>query len=301
MKPVIISVGNIAMGGTGKTPFTVFLAKRYMSAGEKVAILSLGYKGKLGYGANIISDGNKIFHSPPYAADEPYMMASALSGENGAVVITGKDRLASYTLATERFAPTVFLLDDGFQHHSLPKDVDIVLLDYAKPFSTGFPFPFGYLREFPSALRRADIIVFTRALAATLPEGAEKHCQGKQIFYCANKYMAFSAKLPLDYISGKKVWLMSAIAGPVQFGKQIQQLGAVVAGHSVFKDHHFYTEKEIKKVITCAENTGSEILMTTQKDFVKIPEEYKHLFIYPDMSVQMLNQGLFDAIDNIRR
>jgi len=327
MKPIIISIGNIAIGGTGKTPFTVFLAKHYIAKGEKVAIISLGYKGKLGYDTNVISDGSKIFHFPPFAADEPYMMASALLGDKGAIVITGKDRSASYTLAMQRFAPTVFLLDDGFQYRRMQKDVDIVLLDYLKPFSNGFPFPFGYLREFPSAVKRADILVFTRAVSAEIPAGTEKYCQGKPVFYSINKYLAFSccetflndtdktktsrhgeyaqgnigSKLPLDFVSGKSVWLMSAIAQPKQFKKQIQSLGAFVAGHSVFKDHHTYNIKEIKGITNLAADFGAKVLITTQKDFAKIPLEYRHSFIYPDMSMQMLNQGLFGTIKAIER
>ncbi len=304
MKPAVISIGNIAMGGTGKTPFTVFLARHYIAKGEKVAILSLGYKGKLGYGTNIISDGKTLLHMPPAAADEPYMMAAALAGVNGAAVITGKDRRASYTLAMERFSPDLFLLDDGFQHRRMPRDLDIVLLDHARPFSTGFPFPFGYLREFPSALNRADIVVFTRALSTGMPAGAEKYCRDKKVFYSANKYLAFSSpcgKLPLDCVYGKKAWLMSAIAGPEQFSGQISQLGAVISGHSVFRDHHAYTGKNIKNVTECAKTVGAEILITTQKDFVKIPDEFKPLFIYPDMAVQMLNEGLFEAIDMVAK
>jgi len=316
MKPITISVGNIAMGGTGKTPFTIFLAKHYIAEGERVAILSLGYKGKLGYGTNVISDGNEIFYSPPYAADEPYMMAEALRGKNGAVVITGKDRNSSYAVAMQRFAPTVFLLDDGFQCRRMPRDVDIVLLDYIKPFSTGFLFPFGYLREFPSAVKRADIVVFTRAVSVEIPAGTEKYCHGKPVFFSSNKYMAFNmdetgvdgqkgesvsgytdGKLLLDYVSGKRVWLMSAIACPEQFNRQIQSLGAFVSGHSVFKDHHNYAEKEIKEVKNRAADSGAEILITTQKDFAKIPVEHRRSFIYPDMSVQMLNQGFFNTLN----
>ena len=301
MGPAVISVGNIAMGGTGKTPFVIFLARHFISEGERVAILSLGYKGKLGYGTNVISDGREIFYNPPYAADEPYMMAWALAGENGAAVITGKDRRASYNLAVERFSPTLFLLDDGFQYRGISKDIDILLLDYAKP--CGLPFPFGYFREFPSAVRRADVVIFTRATSAGIPVGAEKYCRDKPVFYSSNKYLAFSSgggKLSLNYILGKRVWLMSAIANPKQFCEQIRLYGAVVSGHSVFRDHYAYGEKEIESVLRSADDSCAEIVITTQKDFVKIPKMYRDKFIYPDLVVNMLNQGLFDLIKTLR-
>ncbi|MDR2400816.1 MAG: tetraacyldisaccharide 4'-kinase, partial [Deferribacteraceae bacterium] len=183
----MVSVGNIAMGGTGKTPFTIFLAKLFAKTGKKTAVLSRGYKGGLGYSLRVISDGNEIYFTPPLAADEPYMMAQNLPGT---IVITGKDRNKSFSYAMEHFSPPpeIFILDDGFQHRKMRRDADILLLDYSNPLSTGFIFPFGYLREFPSAIKRADILVFTRAAARRIPDKAAKYCADKPIFFCNAAY-----------------------------------------------------------------------------------------------------------------
>ena len=279
------------MGGTGKTPFTTFLADMFIREGRKTAILSRGYKGALGYATHIISDGSTIYHTPPEAADEPYMMAVSVPG---VIVITGKDRNKSYNLAVEKFKPSVFILDDGFQHRKMRRDLDIVLLDYTKPLSTGFPFPFGYLREFPSALKRAGIIVFTRATGTEIPPKAAKYCAGKPVYFSEfvySKFISDNAELAPEALNGKNVWLMSGIAGNNQFGSQILKYAVKVSGHTKFGDHHAYSSDELEKVIKHAKEAGAELIITTQKDFVKIPEAYAPHFIYPVMGINILNQG----------
>lgn len=178
----VISIGNISMGGTGKTPVTIMLAKHFISQGKKICILSRGYKGNIGYDTNVISDGENILVGPDKAADEPYMMAVNCPE---AVVITGKERFRSYEYAEKKFKPDIYLLDDGFQHRRMKRDIDIVLLDHKRPASTGWMFPFGYLREPASALKkRADIVIFTRAENTTIPEKkVAKYIEGKPIFF----------------------------------------------------------------------------------------------------------------------
>jgi tetraacyldisaccharide 4'-kinase len=288
---MVISVGNITMGGTGKTPFTIFLAKLFSGIGKKVAILSRGYKGKLGYDLRVISDGKSIFFEPPLAADEPYMMARNLPG---VIVITGKDRTASLSYALENFSPPpeIFLLDDGFQHRKLNRDADILLLDQASPVSTGFVFPFGYLREFPSAINRADMVIFTRSTSRNIPEKVERYCQNKPVFFCDTYYTHFNmmgSAVPLNSLSGKEVWLVSAIANPKQFEKQLLALGLKIVGHSKFPDHYAYTAKDIEKLFVSVRRLGAELLITTEKDFVRIPDELKPAFIYPTLEMRFLN------------
>jgi tetraacyldisaccharide 4'-kinase len=282
------------MGGTGKTPFTIHLARHYIAKGERVAILSLGYRGGIGYGTNVISDGKTIFHTPPIAADEPYMMATALPG---AIVITGKDRTSSYNLAMQEYSPTIFLLDDGFQHRKMRRDVDIVLLDHKRPISTGFPAPFGYLREFPSALNRADIIVFTRATSTDIPKEALKYCKDKPVFFCQNEYTHFitdTGVLSLSDILDKRVFVISAIAKHDQFKEQLIALGANVVGERRYRDHHPYSTADVERVIK--EAGSADYIVTTEKDIVKIPIEYRKRFIYPELSIKFLNDGIFEMI-----
>lgn len=298
--PFIVSVGNIAMGGTGKTPFTIFLAKHFTGHGEKVSILSRGYKGGLGYSTHVISDGSEIFFHPPMAADEPYMMARALPGVS---VITGKDRIASFKYALERYNPSVFILDDAFQHKKMRRDLNIVLLDHKKPVSTGFPFPFGYLREFPSAIKRANIVVFTRADSTELPKEAAKYCAGKPVFFAEFFYSGIVTAegcLSVEGVAGKSVWLMSAIAGNERFAEQMKSLYVKVLGHDKFMDHHLFTEKEILSVLDKADREGAELIVVTHKDYVKIPAGYASRFAYPEMDVRILNQGFFEEVERFK-
>ena len=294
--PFIISVGNLAMGGTGKTPFTIFLADMFMSDSRKTAILSRGYKGGLGYSTHVISDGRRLLHHPPDAADEPYMMALSVPGT---VVITGKDRNASYNLAMEQFKPSVFILDDGFQHRKMRRDLNIVLLDHCRPLSTGFPFPFGYLREFPSALKRADIIIFTRSNSTELPENTAKYCKGKSVYFSEfiySKFMYQGKELATDELDGKNVWLMSGIAHNKQFNEQIMRYAVRIQGHSKFADHHNYSANTLEAVVQSAKEAGADLIITTQKDYVKVPPAYRQHFAYPVLSVNMLNQGFPEEV-----
>jgi tetraacyldisaccharide 4'-kinase len=302
MSELIISVGNIALGGTGKTPFTLLLAEYYKNRGNTVAILSRGYKGKLGYGTNIISNSKEIYYRPPLAADEPYMFAL-----RGFAVVTGKKRIASYILALKEFnpAPNVFILDDGFQHRKMKRDVDIVLLDYNNPVSTGFVFPFGCLREFPSAIRRCDIVVFTRAANIVTPAKAAKYVDGKPIFFTNIHYGNFIASgkaLPFEDMKGVKTWLLSGIAHPQQFQKRLEAYGLDVIGHSKFADHHTFTKYEIDRVVDSAAKAGVPTIFTTEKDFVRIPAEYRSLFAYPLLEIEFLgstSEEFFNTISNL--
>jgi len=134
------------------------LGEYFIQKGYKTAVISKGYKGKIGYGFNLISDGKNTLLKPPLAADEPYLIAIRLKK---AVIATCSDRNLAYRIICDKFNPDIVLLDDAFQHRKIERDVDIVLLDYQNPISTGFIFPFGYLRQIPSSLRKADIVVFT--------------------------------------------------------------------------------------------------------------------------------------------
>jgi tetraacyldisaccharide 4'-kinase len=212
----------------------------------------------------------------------------------GFAVITGKKRIDSYNLALKELnpVPNVFILDDGFQHRKMKRDIDIVLLDHGNPFSTGFIFPFGYLREFPSAIRRCNIIVFTRATDAVIPAEAVKYTFGKAVFFTniCYRYATVSGKTtPLEDMKGLKCWLVSGIAHPRQFQKQIENCGLNVIGHTKFADHHTFNKYELDKIVRLASKAGNSTLITTEKDFVRIPAEYRPLFAYPLLETEFLN------------
>jgi len=291
----IISIGNISMGGTGKTPFTILLAKHFIGKGKKVCILSRGYKGNIGYETHVISDGKNILVGPDKAADEPYMMAVNCPE---AIVITGKERFRSYDYAEKHFKPDVYLLDDGFQHRRMKRDIDICLLDHKRPVSTGFMFPFGYLREPASGLSRADIVVFTRADDVTIPEKVAKHVKDKPVFFSNIKMLGLynvDGKADID-LAGKKVFAFAGIASPKKFFKFIKSMGAEIVGRKVYSDHHSYNGTDTYVVERKAREIEAEIIVTTEKDYVKLPDDVKANMYYLKIDIEVNDLESFFAM-----
>ncbi|MGA7827882.1 MAG: tetraacyldisaccharide 4'-kinase, partial [Geobacteraceae bacterium] len=156
----VISVGNLSVGGTGKTPMSILVARLLIARGKRVVVLSRGYGGAGGAAVRLVSDGFRILLPASEAGDEPVLLAHSVPG---LIVLTGSDRYRAGLEALKRFNPDIVLLDDGYQHLRLQRDLNILLLNAAKPFGNGWTLPAGLLREPCSALRRADLIVYTRA------------------------------------------------------------------------------------------------------------------------------------------
>lgn len=296
-----ISVGNLVMGGAGKTPHTSLIAYEMIKRGEKVAILSLGYKGRLGYNINVISDGNGgLYHHPPMAADEPYMLAKNCPE---AIVITGKKREQSLALARDKYGATTAILDDGYQYRKLARDVNILLLDHKRPISTGFPFPFGYLREFPIAINRSNIIIFTRAKNDHIPHGVKGYIGDQSIYFSNTIFHRVSIKnefVELSYIKGTKVCAYSAIANNEVFYNTLIDAGLEVVFFAGFRDHSLLEETTINGILTQGKNKDATLFITTEKDFVKLPSEYQPLFSYIKMDIELNNkEGLFKDIEKL--
>jgi len=293
----IISIGNISMGGTGKTPLTIMLAKHYISKGKKVCILSRGYKGNIGYDTNVISDGENILLGPDKAADEPYMMAVNCPG---AVVITGKERVRSYEYAEKHFKPDIYLLDDGFQHKKMKRDIDICLLDHKKPISTGLMFPFGYLREPAFGIERADIVIFTRAEDDTIPEKVMKYVKDKPVFFSNVSYAGiYNEEGKTDIaLKGKKVFAFAGIASPKKFFRYVKSLGADLLGKKFYSDHHCYCGRETYVIERKAREMEAELILTTEKDYVKLPEDVKCDMHYLKIDIDLRDsQSFYELID----
>jgi len=293
----IISIGNISMGGTGKTPFTIMLAKHYISKGKKVCILSRGYRGNIGYDTHVISDGKNILIGPDKAADEPYMMAVNCPE---AIVITGKERVRSYEYAEKHFKPDIYLLDDGYQHRQMKRDIDICLLDHKKPVSTGWMFPFGYLREPASGIKRADIVIFTRAENDTIPEKAAKYVKDKPVFFSNVSYAGVyndNGKAEVA-LKGKRVFAFAGIASPSKFFKFVRSLGAELLGKKIYTDHHCYCGRETYVIERKAREMEADLILTTEKDYVKLPDEVKDNMYYLKIDIDLRNsQKFFDIIN----
>ncbi|ADR18964.1 tetraacyldisaccharide 4'-kinase [Calditerrivibrio nitroreducens] len=292
----IISVGNISMGGTGKTPVVIKLGRYFLDAGKKVSIVSRGYRGKIGYSINVISDGEKIYHHPPYAADEPYMIAKILEK---ASVVTGKDRRAVVEFVSTTFNPDIIILDDAYHRKDVRKDLDLLLLDYKNPISTGFVFPFGYLRESPSAIKRADIVLFTKTGGEkVIPEKVKKFLDNKPVFFSDVEMMGVF--LGNEELTDKNIRFLafSGIANNTQFFDFLRKKGLNILDKKGFSDHHNYTLKDFNNLINLLKKTDADYLVTTEKDFVKLNDEIKQITAYIKIEIKIFDEEKFFGFVN---
>ncbi|MGB2689035.1 MAG: tetraacyldisaccharide 4'-kinase [Desulfobacterales bacterium] len=285
----IISIGNITVGGTGKTPMTIYVAQVVKQLGYKVAIISRGYKGKAEKGGGIVSDGKMLLMTPEIAGDEPYMMANRLKD---VPVIVGKNRFKAGWLAIRKFDPDVIVLDDGFQHLKLQRDLDLVLLDYRKPFGNGHLLPRGVMREPASALLCANAIILTRSdtvndnETSSSPKKLRPYERKKPVYRTFHhpfvykiingekkifeKNMQAALRQNSDCIKGRTVFAFSGLADNHNFRQTVKSLKCNVSGYMEFPDHHSYSDRDLKDISAAAKRSMSECLITTEKDYVRI-------------------------------
>ena len=289
----VVSVGNLTVGGTGKTPVAEMLARELQRRGRRVAILSRGYKSvprpfsqrlrnKLFkhldlFPPRIVSDGKNVLLDSRRAGDEPHMLAKNLPG---VCVLVDKDRVKSGLHALRHFDSDVLLLDDGLQYQRLRHRIDVVLVDSQAPFGNEHLLPRGTLREPPANLRRASYIVVTKsgpkpddALLARL----RKLNRTAAIIECNHaprhwQDLRTGEKLPLNHLKGRHVGAMSGIARPESFEEGVRQLGAMVEISKAFADHHRFTKKEILRFLEWCDRRSLDALVTTEKDAVRFPD-----------------------------
>lgn len=293
----VISIGNITVGGTGKTPVVELFAKALLAQGRRVAILSRGYKSKrqrkiplswriaakLGLARQprellprVVSDGEKVLLDSYVAGDEPFMLAQNCKG---VPVVVDRNRVKAGAHAIRKFGADVLILDDGLQYLKLKHRHDIVLVDKTAPFGTGFMLPRGTLREPPSSLRRASYIFLTKSDgdSGEIIEQIRKHNPVAEIIECRHRPVHFEhihtgERLPLDTFRGKYVGALSGIAVPESFENGLRKLGAKVHWTSRFTDHHRFQEKDITQFIERCEKADAHAILTTEKDFVRFPK-----------------------------
>jgi len=274
----VVSVGNLTTGGTGKTPLVMYLAQVLKRAGLQPAILTRGYKGKAEQTGGLVSDGSKILLPAEECGDEPYLMATKL---NGVPIAVGRTRHESARLipgfGVNR--KLIFLLDDGYQHLQLERDLNILILDATDPFGGGRLLPAGRLREPLSAMARADLVIVTRAHLPFEQEALETQVRLRNrlakisyFYHDAVGLLELNTRevLPLPHLLQKKIVALSGIGNPEVFIKDLTHYQMEVVQHFSFRDHHQFTEDNLETVARAARSLGANAIVTTEKDLVRL-------------------------------
>lgn len=282
LKGAVVSVGNLTVGGTGKTPMVLWLAEKFAAEGKRVAILSRGYRGSRG------------------TSDEIELLKRRL--EDRVVFGVGADRYAIGRALEQRESVDVFILDDGFQHRKLARDLDIAMLDGSRKLRDEWLLPAGSLREPISAVNRADVIVVSRKFERSDVEAADAHSHA--IFYSQTRLLGFrqfgagSELLPLTEIGGP-FFAFCGIGNPDGFFADLQRWHVPLAGTRAFADHHKYSRRDVEKLEAVAQAAGAKAFVTTEKDSFNLPAAPPRLpvwvavidFVFTDES------GLLATID----
>jgi tetraacyldisaccharide 4'-kinase len=289
----VIAIGNVTVGGTGKTPVVELLARSLRDQGRSVSILSRGYKShKLDRPQRwrdakgrpipeermpkVVSTGEALLLDSKYAGDEPFMLARNLDGVS---VVVDKNRVKGGRFAIEHLGADTILLDDGMQYLDLAHGIDIVLVDSGSPFGTGSLLPRGTLREPPKNLRRAGYILLTKCNGRSNDEliaRIRRYNQTAEIIECTHGPIhledVFSReRQPLSFLQDKWVGAISAIAVPEAFEGSLEKLGARVEIRRRFSDHHRFTRKDVDKFMQRCVERDMELIVTTEKDAVRFP------------------------------
>ena len=280
----VISIGNLTVGGTGKTPITIDVARMLIQMGHKVGVLSRGFNRQSDEKIVVVSDGKRLLVDAQQAGDEPYLIASKV---NGAVVVVSSDRFEAGRVAIKDYGCNILLLDDGFQHLKLARNQDVLVYDYNDAPSELKLLPAGRLREPFASISRADYFVISKLPDNPCPQ------RMKEIRMMANRYKPGIAILTCRFVAdglhrvynqqnvtittrgeGTRVFAFCGIARPEGFYKNLQELGCVIVGKRTFPDHHWLTQAEMDRLVKDFEESGAEFLVTTEKDRVRLPAEF---------------------------
>jgi len=308
LKVKVISVGNVTAGGTGKTPLVIYLAEKLKENGKKVAILTRGYKRKNKKMADLNKDTlGKINWQD--VGDEPYLMSRRLAG---IPIIVTKHRVISGSYADEKYDPDVLILDDGFQHLKLQRDLDIVVIDSTNPWGNGRLLPAGILREPLSSLKRADIFILTKTdkisdLAETIDtlRKYNPHAPMVESMYRKRSMENLSDHSPVDTakLENKKALAFSGIGNPTSFENSLRQLKINVLKYRIFPDHFAYRRKDVLSLWEEAKNLEADFIVTTEKDSVRIPmvnlEEIPIYVFKIDLHITGGEEMLFEKIEGM--
>jgi tetraacyldisaccharide 4'-kinase len=284
LKGKVISVGNLTLGGTGKTPMVLWLAQQFLSGGKSVGILSRGYGGT------------------GESSDEIELMKQRLKGRLRFGV--GPDRYASGQKLEASQPVDVFILDDGFQHLRLARDANILLVDSSRPLDQEALLPAGRLREPLSAMRRADLLVFTRSADPSCPPPVAGESARCERFSAATHLVRYreigvdpQAIVPEVELPPQPVFIFCGIGNPEAFVSDAARWGNAIAGKAVFRDHHRYSASEVRRLEEQAKRAGARSLLTTEKDLFNLGDlRFSSLPIYfPEIELKVADAPEFLA------
>jgi len=284
----VISIGNITTGGTGKTPLVIWMCNYLHQKGIRCAILTRGYKTQ-----------------PEQISDEPALLTKACPGT---AVVVNADRISGARKAIEQHQAQVLVLDDGFQHRKLKRDLDIVAIDATCPFGYNRVLPAGLLREPKSGLKRASAAVITRfdqadeAQIGRIEQEIHRYAPGIPIAKAAHRHTHAAtysnAAIELDQLRGKPVLAFCGIGNPNAFFDRLRRNGIDTVETIAFNDHHLYTTQDLKQIFSRADACGAEAIVCTQKDWVKsallAPDRKDRIFAYLVMELEF-----WDGLDTI--
>jgi len=271
----VISVGNITTGGTGKTPLVEWIADKLAARALRVCILTRGYARANPHQRILVSDSLKILSDVESAGDEPLMLAESLRGK--AAVVCDSDRAAAAKWAIQNLESDVLILDDGFQHLRLGRDVDIVAIDAMRPFDNGWVLPAGMLREPISSLARADCVVITRAgdgidedLKPQIKNATDAPIVASRTI--TSRVHSMQSDLPVDIekLRDKRIAAFCGLGNPDSFFRQLAAEGFLPVHAVAFRDHQRYSQSDIDRLTKESAARGAEALVTTAKDAVKL-------------------------------
>jgi tetraacyldisaccharide 4'-kinase len=289
---LVVVVGNLTVGGTGKTPVVEKFARALRDRGRKVAILSRGYKSKappfwkkwfnaITHAAEppprIVSDGTAVLLNSEQAGDEPFMLARNLPG---VVVLVDKNRVKAGAFAIKKFGCDTLILDDGFQYLPLKGRLNLLLIDKTNPFGNGFLLPRGVLREPIKHLQRASYVFLTKSNGqrdTELEETIQRYNPGVDIIECTHRpqyLQRFDSdeRLPLTHLQGKRIGAFSGIATPESFEKFLKDLGATLSYTRRFLDHYRFNYEDFVSIFSEALEQRVDFIVTTEKDAVRLPD-----------------------------
>ncbi|MFA5779814.1 MAG: tetraacyldisaccharide 4'-kinase [Elusimicrobiota bacterium] len=295
----VISVGNITVGGTGKTPTVIFIAELLKELKKKVCVISRGYKSEVGSRkSEVVTDGNKILLGAKLAGDEPYLMAKSLTD---VPVLVGKNRYKAGLFAIEKFGVDTVMLDDGFQHLNLFRNIDIVCINALNPFGNSMLLPAGYLREPVRNIIRASAFIITRCdkITAEKLEDIEsvikKYNNFSPIFHAHFVKKIFhrnGRETQADMLKGQNVIAISGIAVPEDFEATLKELGINLLVHKKYPDHYFFKDTDVKKFYNDAAEFQA-VIVTTAKDATRLPEDFPCYVLDVKLEVQEKDEVKF--------